>query len=93
MAIPWVMNGLAAVLAAKGEHERAATILATAETLLERAGGKWPPDERQQYEATVAILASALTPEALERARGKGAAMTIGEGVAFALGGAQAGGR
>ncbi|HEY8145414.1 MAG TPA: tetratricopeptide repeat protein [Kofleriaceae bacterium] len=86
MAIPWVMNGLAAVLAAKGEHERAATILATAETLLERAGGKWPPDERQQLEATVAILASALTPEALERARGKGAAMTIEDGVVFALG-------
>jgi non-specific serine/threonine protein kinase len=90
MAIPWVLNGLAAVAAAKGEHERAATIVGTAETLLERAGGKWPPDERQQYEATLAILTSALTPDALERARGRGAAMSIGDGVAFALDGARA---
>jgi tetratricopeptide (TPR) repeat protein len=93
MAVPWVMNGLAAVAAAKGEHERAATIVGTAETLLERAGGKWPPDERQQYDATLAILAAALAPEALERARAAGAAMTIEEGVAFGLTGAPVGRR
>lgn len=93
MAVPWVMNGLAAALAAKGEHQRAATIVGTAETLLERAGGKWPPDERQQYEGTLAILAAALAPEALEQARAAGGAMTIEEGVAFALGGARAGQR
>ncbi|HEU5054946.1 MAG TPA: hypothetical protein VFU21_00415 [Kofleriaceae bacterium] len=86
MAIPWVLNGLAAVAAAKGEHERAATVLGTAERLLERAGGKWPPDERKQFEGTLAILESALAPEALERARATGAAMTSEEGVAFALG-------
>lgn len=93
MAIPWVMNGLAAALAARGEHERAATILGTAETLLERAGGKWPPDERKQYQATIAILAAALAPETLERARGMGAAMTSEDGVAFALHGERAGRR
>ena len=85
MAIPWVMNGLAAALAARGDHERAAIVLGAAETLLERAGGKWPPDERQQHEATVALLAEALAPEALERARGTGAAMTSDQAVAFAL--------
>jgi len=85
MAIPWVLNGLAAVTAARGEHERAATVLGAAEALLERAGGKWPPDERQQHEGTVALLASALAPAALERARGMGAGMTVDEAVAFAL--------
>src|SRR5687767_10354955 len=86
MAVPWVMNGLAAVAAARGDHQRAATVLASAEALLERAGGKWPPDERIQHDATAALLASALRPEALERARAAGAGMTIEEGVAFALG-------
>ena len=54
--MPWVLNGLAAVLAAKGDVGRAATILGAAEAMLERAGGEWPPDERQQYEGTLAIL-------------------------------------
>ncbi len=85
MAIPWVLSGLAAVEAAKGQHARAATVRGAAETLLERAGGKWPPDERQQFEATSAILASALAPEELARARGMGAAMSTEEAVAFAL--------
>ena len=60
MAIPWVINGLAAVTAAKGEHQRAATLLAIAETLLGRAGGEWPADEREQFEGTLAAVSAAL---------------------------------
>jgi tetratricopeptide (TPR) repeat protein len=86
LATPWVLNGLAAVTAAKGDHERAATLLGLAEAMLEQAGGEWPPDERKQYEGTVAVLSDSLTPTALAQARDKGAAMTTEQGVAYALG-------
>ena len=56
MAIPWVINGLAAVIAAKGTIERAAELLAIAESLLARAGGEWPADEREQYEGTLTLV-------------------------------------
>lgn len=85
LAIPWVLNGLAAVTAAKGEHERGATLLGMAEAMIERAGGEWPPDEREQYEGTLAILSAALTSETLAQARTEGAGMTVEQGVAYAL--------
>ena len=85
MAIPWIINGLAAVTAAKGELERAATLNGMAAALLERAGGEWPPDEREQYEGTLAAIEAGLAPDAVERARSVGAAMPIEEGVEFAL--------
>jgi len=85
MAIPWVINGLAAVTAAKSQPERAAILLGIAENLLARAGGEWPPDEREQHDGTFAQLAKALRPDALERHRGTGAAMGLQAGVAFAL--------
>ena len=49
MATAWVLNGLAAVTAAKADHERAAVSVGAAEGLLDDAGGEWPPDERAQY--------------------------------------------
>ena len=85
MAVPWVLNGLAAVLAASGDVGRAATILGAAESMLERAGGEWPPDERQQYEGTLATLTVSLSPDELGERRAAGAAMTIDQAVAFAL--------
>jgi non-specific serine/threonine protein kinase len=85
MAIPWLINGLAAVTAAKGELERAATLNGLAAALLEKAGGEWPPDERQQYEGTLAALEAGLEPEAIERARSSGAAMSMEQGVVYAL--------
>lgn len=86
MAIPWGINGLAAVIVAKGDHPRAATLIGFAEALLERAGGEWPPDEREQYEGTVRLLAEALSPQALQNARATGAAMSVSEGLAYAHG-------
>ena len=52
----WTLNGLAAVLAAKGQSVRAATVLGAAASLLQRAGGEWPPDELEQFEETDAAL-------------------------------------
>jgi tetratricopeptide (TPR) repeat protein len=85
LAIPWVLNGLAAVTAAQGDHERAATLLGMAEVMIERAGGDWPPDEREQYEGTLAVLSASLVPTALAQAREAGASMTVEQGVAYAL--------
>ena len=59
LAVPWTINGLAAVLAAKGDLPRAAKLVGVAESLLERAGGEWPPDERAQYESTLERLSEA----------------------------------
>jgi non-specific serine/threonine protein kinase len=85
MAIPWVLNGLAAVTAAQGRLERAATLIGIAESLLATAGGEWPPDEREQFEGTVATLAAGLSPAALERARTAGSSMGLDDGVAYAM--------
>ena len=85
MAIPWIINGLAAVTAAQGQLERAATLNGMAAAMLERAGGEWPPDELEQYEETLAAVGKGLPPAAIERARAKGAAMSTPEGVDFAL--------
>ncbi|MCI0581595.1 MAG: hypothetical protein L0227_01665 [Chloroflexi bacterium] len=85
ITIPWVVNGLAAVTAARGDLERAATLNGFAEAAIEAAGGKWPPDERQQFEGTLTTLRAAMSAEALDEARAKGAAMSTREGVDFAL--------
>ena len=85
MAIPWVINGLAAVIAAKGGFGRAASLLAIAETLLARAGGEWPADEREQYDGTLAAVSAALSPAELERARAVAGAMSLDQAVAVAL--------
>jgi hypothetical protein len=85
MAIPWILNGLAAVTATKGELERAATLNGLADALLAQAGGEWPPDEREQFEETLERVRQGLPEDALERARARGAAMSTRDGVAYAL--------
>jgi tetratricopeptide (TPR) repeat protein len=91
MAIPWILNGLAAATAAKGQLERAATLNGLAEALLAQAGGEWPPDEREQYEETLRLVGQGLPADAVERERARGAAMSTEDGLAFALGEAAAG--
>ncbi len=87
MGIAWVMNGLAAVTAAKGDLERAATLTGIAEGLLQHAGGEWPPDERAQFEETLEGLATAANAETVERHRATGRAMSLDDAVAFAMSG------
>jgi tetratricopeptide (TPR) repeat protein len=91
MAIPWILNGLAAVTAVKGELERAAVLNGLAEALLAQAGGEWPPDEREQFEETLERVRGGLPEDAAERARAQGAAMSTEDGLAFALGQATSG--
>jgi hypothetical protein len=86
MAIPWVINGLAAVTAAKGHIDRAAQLLAIAESLLARAGGEWPADEREQYETTLTAVSAALPSAGLDRLRADAKAMSLDQATAAALG-------
>jgi tetratricopeptide (TPR) repeat protein len=85
LAIPWMTNAVAAVAAARGSHERAATLIGVADTLMAAAGGGWPPDELAQYEGTVKTCTAALGEDGFERIRAIGGAMTTGEGLAYAL--------
>lgn len=80
----WTLNGLAAVMAAKDDLIRAATVLGAATAALERGGGEWPPDELEQYNETLGVL-GALSPEQLEQARAAGSAMTRAEAVDYVL--------
>ena len=85
MAIAWVINGIAAVLAARGLHDRAATLLGAADALLSRAGGEWPADERAQFEGTLATVTAVLGPARLAADQAAGAAMTRDEAVAYSI--------
>ena len=59
--------------------------LGFAETTLDRAGGEWPPDERVQYEESVATLGEHLPPDDFTRFRSEGAAMSTQAALAYAL--------
>jgi tetratricopeptide (TPR) repeat protein len=86
LAIPWKVNGLAAVTAARGEFARAAKLIGVADATMEAAGGAWPPDEWQQYEQTVTVITEAIGSTALDRERVVGRAMVTTEAIDFALG-------
>jgi tetratricopeptide (TPR) repeat protein len=86
MAIPWKVNGLAAIARDRGQFERAATLVGIAAGTMEASGGAWPPDERKHYDQTVADLVKAMGSAEFERLRAAGRAMTTSEAVTFALG-------
>jgi len=83
--LAWTLNGLAAVTAAQGRAERAAVLLGAADALMERAGGGWPPDEREQYGQTRAVLTRDLPADQLERATACGQALPPDAVVNYAL--------
>src|SRR5678815_1684250 len=69
LAIPWKVNALAAVAAARGEFERAGTLIGIADFTMDAAKGAWPPDEWAQYQGTVAAVTGALGTAELDRLR------------------------
>jgi tetratricopeptide (TPR) repeat protein len=85
IAIPWKVNGLAAVAAARRNFHRAATLVGIADAAMEAAGGAWPPDELKQYEQTVAALTSKMGPTEFDRIRAAGRAMLMPDALHFAL--------
>ncbi|GAB3838681.1 tetratricopeptide repeat protein [Dactylosporangium cerinum] len=85
MATAWMLNGLAAVTAARGRFERAATLHGYAAAQIDRAGGAWPADERAQHEETRAALDANLPADAVTRLRDTGARMMTAAALEYAL--------
>ncbi|HUQ23393.1 MAG TPA: tetratricopeptide repeat protein [Gaiellaceae bacterium] len=82
---PYLINGLAAVAAERGELERAATLIGGAEAMMEAQGAAWPPDERPHYEQTLAKLSEAMSPDDFERLRGRGRSFAARDAVEYAF--------
>ena len=82
--LAWSLNGLAAVAAAKHEWCARQRYRHRVEHI-EHAGGQWPPDEREQYDETVATIELGLTAEQVIAARDSGASMSTDEALSFAL--------
>jgi tetratricopeptide (TPR) repeat protein len=84
-AIPYSLNGLAAVAVETGEFERAATLLGAAASLQEQQGTAWPPDEAPHFERTRAAVESTLNRAQFERAWSAGQRMPSAYAVRYAL--------
>jgi tetratricopeptide (TPR) repeat protein len=85
-AMPYGISGIAAVATERGAFEVGATLIGAAESMMEREGAAWPPDERPHYERTVATLVKAMGLADFERARAAGRSMTSRGAVDFAFG-------
>ena len=79
-----VLGTLAWMAAECGRHERAATLLGSAQRVRDESSVALIELFRPQYERTVAIIIRAIGQKAFDAASARGRAMTIGEGVAFA---------
>jgi hypothetical protein len=86
LSMAWNLNGLAASVAQRADYNRAAMLIGAADAAMEAANAAWPPDELIHYNETVSLLQKAMTPDAFERQRAAGRAMTTSDAVAFALG-------
>jgi hypothetical protein len=88
---PYLLSGLAAIGAERGELERAAILLGAAEAMMAAQGAAWPPDERPQYERTIATLSAAMGEAEFERARADGQSVSADEALDLALATARSG--
>ncbi|HEX6234947.1 MAG TPA: hypothetical protein VFZ63_17585, partial [Jiangellaceae bacterium] len=68
-----------------GRPERAARLIGAADAALEMLGAPRDPGDRPEHEATVDELQRALGPDKLAALRAEGAAMTLEDGVRYAL--------
>lgn len=80
------LAGLAAVAAARGRFDRAAMLLAAAETHLESNGAGWWPADRVEVERTKSQLLAELGEIEFEQLRRKGQDWELNEAIDFASG-------
>lgn len=83
--LPYVLNSLAGIAAAKKDYARAAKLLGAAAGMMERMGTAWPPDEKPHFETTRATAEAALAPGTFQQAWSDGERMPSSDAVAFAL--------
>ena len=86
MTLSWCLATLSGAHALDEEPERGATLWGAGEGLRERIGCRIAPASRKNRERTVALLREQLGEAEFARLVAVGAAMTIDEAVAFALG-------
>jgi non-specific serine/threonine protein kinase len=86
-AIPYGLEGLAEVAAARGEPERAARLLGAAAAQREAVGHpRCPPSERAHYERILTAVRETLGEAVFELVWLAGCSMTVEQAVAFAVG-------
>src|SRR5215217_19047 len=90
--IAYCLEGLAQVASAQQETERAVLLFGAAEASLEAAGGTVYPfvQDRSVHEQEVEVVRSQLDEATFSSAWAKGAAMSMGEAVEYALSGEEA---
>jgi predicted ATPase/DNA-binding CsgD family transcriptional regulator len=80
-----VLETLASMAAERGTHERAAILLGLAQRVRDLSSITLIELYRQQHEQSVSIIIRAIGRKAFDAAYARGRAMTIDEGVAFAV--------
>ena len=77
---------LARLAADTGEWHRAATLHGAAQALADQTGFGWHPDEAEQRQESLDLIAAALGDEQLKRAYTQGTALTFDQAIDLALG-------
>ena len=80
-----VLETLAWMAAERGKHERSACLLGVSERVRDESSLTLIELFRQQYEQTASIIVREIGQRSFDAAFARGRAMTIGEGVAFAV--------
>jgi hypothetical protein len=76
MYVPWCLEGLAGVAAARGDHERAAELDGARDALRAQIGVLQPPLHPAAYARTPATVRAGLTPAAFDAAHARPARQT-----------------
>jgi len=84
------LGALAWMAAECGQHERAATVLGSSQRVRDESSLALLELFRQQHERSVSIITRGIGQKAFDAAFARGRAMTIDEGVAFAVADQQA---
>jgi tetratricopeptide (TPR) repeat protein len=82
--IPYNLNGFAALAAAHGDWQGAATLLAAASLMMQEQGAAWPPDEAARFERCRAAAAKALGAEGFESAWASAMSLSVDASVTLA---------
>ena len=84
MYLPWCLEGLVAVAAARGDFAGAAELHGSAEAVRLEAGVKFPPIQPAEHERTLATVRAALAENEFDAARATGAVRRLEETIAKA---------
>ena len=84
-SVPWCLEGLAGVAAARGDWERAARICGALDALRARLGPSFPPADPARHAATLADARAALGDDAFAAAQEAGRTLPLDRVLADAV--------